>query len=156
MIPARNILVPTDLTTGSLEALRSAMELKDPTSGEIILLHALHTGPLSSLGAAQKELDARKRIIHLLTTQGMIRRDLRIILGTLSPLASILEAVHRFPVDLIVMATRGYTGLNHALAGSTAEEVVRFSPVPVLVVKIPGQEEARPCENEIQMNLHLN
>jgi len=38
-------------------------------------------------------------------------------------------------VDLIVIATHGYTGLKHVLLGSTAERVVRHAPCPVLTVR---------------------
>ena len=41
--------------------------------------------------------------------------------------------------DLIVMGTHGYTGLTHALLGSTAERVVRRAACPVLTVK--GKEK---------------
>jgi len=42
-------------------------------------------------------------------------------------------AVHN--VDLIVMATRGLTGLKHVLLGSVAERTLRIAPCPVLTVK---------------------
>ena len=42
--------------------------------------------------------------------------------------------------DLIVLSTRGYSGLKHVLLGSTAERVVRFAPCPVL---IPRGEKCR-------------
>jgi nucleotide-binding universal stress UspA family protein len=38
-------------------------------------------------------------------------------------------------VDLIMISTRGNTGLRHLTLGSTAERVVRYSPCPVLVVR---------------------
>lgn len=37
--------------------------------------------------------------------------------------------------DMVVLATHGRTGLRHALLGSVAERVVRYSPIPVLVVR---------------------
>jgi len=37
--------------------------------------------------------------------------------------------------DVIVMGTNGRTGLTHAVMGSVAEKVVRYSPIPVLIVK---------------------
>ncbi|HMJ66829.1 MAG TPA: universal stress protein, partial [Candidatus Binatia bacterium] len=37
--------------------------------------------------------------------------------------------------DLIVIATHGYSGLKHAVLGSTAERVVRHATCPVLVVR---------------------
>jgi len=37
--------------------------------------------------------------------------------------------------DLVVLGTRGLSGLEHAIVGSVAERVVRFSPAPVLTVR---------------------
>jgi len=155
----KTILVPTDLSVSSLEALRYAQDLADPSSTEIILLHALNRnneGFSKRFQSDPAELDARKKLIHLLTREGMIRRDLRIMLGNRSPLTTILEAVVRLNVDLVVLTTRGRTGFSQALVGSIAEQVVRLSPVPVLVVKMPGQEPTRLCEADIQMHLSLN
>lgn len=44
--------------------------------------------------------------------------------------------------DLIIMATRGYTGLKHAFLGSTAERVVQHASCPVLVVPPRMDEES--------------
>jgi nucleotide-binding universal stress UspA family protein len=40
--------------------------------------------------------------------------------------------------DLIVMGTHGRRGIAHALIGSDAEQVLRMSPVPVLLVRTPS------------------
>jgi len=159
MKPLKTILVPTDLSASSLAALRYAQDIADPSSTEIILLHSLNRseeGRAARFQSDPAELDARKKLIHLLTREGMIRRDLRIMLGNRSPLIAILEAIARLDVNLVVMTTHGRTGFNQALIGSIAEQVVRLSPVPVLVVKIPGQEPTRLCEADIQMHLSLN
>ena len=47
----------------------------------------------------------------------------------------IVEAAKELDVDLIVIATHGYTGWKHFAIGSTAERVVRAAPCPVLVVR---------------------
>ena len=47
----------------------------------------------------------------------------------------ITEAARTLKVDLIVIATHGYTGVNRALLGSVTERVVREAPCPVLVVR---------------------
>jgi universal stress protein A len=40
-------------------------------------------------------------------------------------------------VDLIVIATHGWTGLRHLVFGSVAEKVVRLAPCPVLTIRAP-------------------
>jgi nucleotide-binding universal stress UspA family protein len=46
----------------------------------------------------------------------------------------ILEEAKTHEADLLVVGTRGRRGLSHAVLGSTAEKLVRLSPIPVLVV----------------------
>ena len=46
--------------------------------------------------------------------------------------------------DLIVIGTRGYTGLKHMVLGSTAEKVVRYAGCPVLVVREYGNQSSAP------------
>ena len=50
-------------------------------------------------------------------------------------LIEIGEVAKESDVDLIVIATHGYTGWKHFAIGSTAERVVRAAPCPVLVVR---------------------
>jgi nucleotide-binding universal stress UspA family protein len=47
---------------------------------------------------------------------------------------TIIERAREEQVDVIVMATRSRSGINHALFGSTAEDVVRSGVAPVLLV----------------------
>ena len=51
------------------------------------------------------------------------------------PPKEIVRAAREFYADLIVISTRGYTGLKHALADSVTDAVVRCAPCPVLVVR---------------------
>lgn len=44
-------------------------------------------------------------------------------------------------IDLIVMSTRGHGGFNRWVLGSTADGVVRKSPVPVLLVRVGEPQE---------------
>jgi nucleotide-binding universal stress UspA family protein len=48
--------------------------------------------------------------------------------------ATILEQIRRFRADLVVLGSHGHGALYHLLAGSVAEELLRKSSVPVLVV----------------------
>jgi nucleotide-binding universal stress UspA family protein len=48
---------------------------------------------------------------------------------------AIARVAEEIGADLLVMGTRGHTGLKHALLGSVAERTLRHSPCPVLTVK---------------------
>jgi nucleotide-binding universal stress UspA family protein len=51
-----------------------------------------------------------------------------------------VEFAKTHEVDLIVMATRGLSGLNRFLLGSVAERVVRAAPCPVLTLNTHEEE----------------
>jgi nucleotide-binding universal stress UspA family protein len=51
------------------------------------------------------------------------------------PSHGIIALAQELPADLIVMGTRGLTGIQHVLLGSVAERTVRLAPCPVLTVK---------------------
>jgi nucleotide-binding universal stress UspA family protein len=51
------------------------------------------------------------------------------------PATVIEEEAQRLGADLIVIGTRGLSGLKHLLLGSVAERVVQRAPCPVLTVK---------------------
>jgi universal stress protein A len=60
-----------------------------------------------------------------------------------APHLEITQFAESDQIDLIIIATHGYTGFKHALLGSVAENVVRFAPCPVLVVKVQEREFVR-------------
>ena len=53
----------------------------------------------------------------------------------------IVEDAKKWKADLIVLGTHGRRGIRRLVMGSDAEEIVRTSPVPVLLVrsKMPGK-----------------
>jgi nucleotide-binding universal stress UspA family protein len=52
------------------------------------------------------------------------------------PYDEIIKKAVEFNANLIVLGTHGRTGLDHVLFGSTAEKVVRKSPIPVMTIRI--------------------
>jgi len=57
------------------------------------------------------------------------------VLSGAPPFDEICRLAQTIPADLVVMPTRGRTGLKHVFLGSTAERVVQHSPCPVLVTR---------------------
>ena len=50
----------------------------------------------------------------------------------------IIDAVRRHSVDVVVMGTRGLTGLKHVVLGSVAERTIRHASCAVLTVQDPN------------------
>jgi len=66
--------------------------------------------------------------------------DVEPLLVTGIPETRILEVAERNNARIIVMGSRGRTGLPHLLMGSKAERVVQLSPVPVTIVKAKSND----------------
>lgn len=66
-----------------------------------------------------------------------------------SPAREVVDFATEEGIDVIVMGTHGRAGVDRLLLGSVAERVVRSSPVPVLTVRVSGDEgsaESAPDE----------
>ncbi len=138
------ILVAIDFSPESERALRAARELARRSQGRLTLAHVR---PLSDVRAAvvEERVDLLKgragslgeamarhyeERLKSLATGG--RRETRKILSGKPSLALRREARHGY--DLLVMGSRGRGGVTAALLGSTVQEILTRSPVPVLVV----------------------
>jgi nucleotide-binding universal stress UspA family protein len=141
--PYRCVLVPTDFSPDSDAAIAFAREVVTRSGGKLVLLHAYDLPSLvltgSALAAAHLEKtladSARDKLAELRASL----RDLTVesYVSAARPDPAIFEAADRVHADLIVMGTRGRSGLSHVLLGSTAERVIRRAHVPVVTVKGP-------------------
>ncbi|HET8761129.1 MAG TPA: universal stress protein [Nitrospiria bacterium] len=141
-IEVTTILVPTDFSDGSLQAMRYAMGLSELLGARVVFLHVVEppaygvelTGTYPGIAPdVTKKLAA---MMHDWVEQVMVRGarvEWHLEMG--SAFAEILAAVERYGADLIVMGTHGRTGLSHLLLGSVAARVVQHAPCPVLTVK---------------------
>ena len=66
-------------------------------------------------------------------------KDYRLLLKEGTVFSEIIKTASEEGANMIVMGTQGRTGFDEMLMGSTAERVVRKSPVPVLTVRLPGK-----------------
>jgi nucleotide-binding universal stress UspA family protein len=143
----KTILVPTDFSEHAGKAIETAEILAKPLGAVIHLLHVLHlpvqavtpemavvpVGFWQDLRAhAERKLDESRKAIE---KQG-VRCATELVEDI--PGFAVAAAAKRTNADLIVMGSRGLTGLKHALLGSVAERTVRTAPCPVLTVKHDG------------------
>jgi universal stress protein A len=145
------ILVPVDFSKHSEAAMELARGLAQNFHAEICLLHVYSDaitwsppyGPpmpvdhgLRIERAALEQFDEwrEKTCPADLTVTSFIRRG--------DPSTEIVELARESQADLIVMGTRGATGLRRVLMGSVAERTVRCAPCPVITTKsdLPGDE----------------
>jgi nucleotide-binding universal stress UspA family protein len=155
MIDLQRILVPTDFSKHSQNALLYAAAFAEKFGAELYLLHVVQdlalfipeavsvappiAPPVEQLTAAVREaLDrvVRESKLEKVTIHQEVRE------GT--PFYEIIQMAKEKDIDLIVMGTHGHTGLAHVLLGSVTEKVVRKAPCPVLTVRHPEHEFVHP------------
>lgn len=138
-----NVLVPIDFSVASLAALEFALPLVKRFGAELNMVHVFEPDYLLATIAAMPlnvpELEVGRRVRRHLKDVArkhgieLRRENIHYLKGR--PFEEICGLARDAEIDLIVIATRGNTGLKHLALGSTAERVVRFSPCPVLVVR---------------------
>jgi nucleotide-binding universal stress UspA family protein len=70
------------------------------------------------------------------------------------PAEQILKTLRSRPVpELVIVGTQGRTGLKRLIVGSVAEEVIRHSKRPVLVIGPMAQEKAHPLTVQKQLKI---
>ncbi|HVP67666.1 MAG TPA: universal stress protein [Anaeromyxobacteraceae bacterium] len=140
----KKILCPVDFSPASRDAVSAAAELARRFAGEVTLFHAY---PLPGYTLPEGTVLPSPRMLQDLADQtdrlleewrklavGMGAPSARCEKAIGDPAAEVLERAKTGGYDLLVVGTRGRTGLAHALLGSVAERVVRRSPIPVLTV----------------------
>ncbi len=145
MVHIETILVPIDFSEHASRALDHAIELAEHFGAELHLLHSYPLPPALASAAygacVPPDLDVafRKAANEQLRecAEKVAARGLHVETNATSvPAADAISAyAEKARVDLIVMGTRGLTGLKHALLGSVAERTVRMAPCPVMTLK---------------------
>ena len=139
----KTILVPVDFSEPSLSALRCAAAFAEHFGAQLVLLHVVEPMatpdmeylPMSISPEQFVKLATRK--LQVLSKPQDSRPSLvaQALVRTGKPFREITEAARELKADLILIATHGYTGLERALLGSTAERVVRHAPCPVMTLR---------------------
>ncbi len=133
------ILVPVDFSDDSLRALGFARLLAGRFEGRLHLMHVVeleHT-PLEPGGLTSRfEKEPALRGKYEEALRDMLagsEGDVTVAEGSVA--GEILWWREKLGADLIVLGSRGLKGLKRVLVGSVAEQVTRFSEVPVTIVK---------------------
>ncbi|MEA2693350.1 MAG: hypothetical protein QOJ16_2737 [Acidobacteriota bacterium] len=149
----RTILSATDFSAPADVALAWAQSIARSHGATVELVHALNLPLVSAemVAPTAEFLDAVELAARQLLSETVARSrtdgcpmEARLAFG--QPSQIVLDLAHELAPDLIVMGTRGLTGLRHLLVGSTTERVVQHAETPVLSV----HPDNRPPEGSIR------
>ena len=142
----KKILVPCDFTDSAIQAFKFAIEIAKQSKGDVSVLYVIELpvmydtviAPALSfeevyLKDAKEHAESNfSKMLAKWPNEGT-KPKLYVEYGAVAP------AINRFvgekKIDLVVMGTKGATGLKEFFVGSNTEKIVRQSIVPVISVK---------------------
>lgn len=145
----RRLLVPTDGSTLSKKAVRSAIELAATLGADVVALNVVPRYPTSFMdGALNIPVTEVARVERQWAEQGQALADaVRVAADAAGVKAkavtvrsdlvaeAIMAAARKHKCDLVVMASHGRKGLKRLLLGSETQHVLTHGTVPVLVLR---------------------
>jgi nucleotide-binding universal stress UspA family protein len=148
MLSIGKILVPTDFSACSSEALRWARIVGAKFGARIDVLHVWEPPryvipeiAIQMPGEPQQSLldfakaEASKEMEAFISPGSDQSPPVQARLQSGDPTDTIIQLAESDRYDLIIMGTHGRTGISHLLLGSVAEKVVRRAPCPVMTIR---------------------
>lgn len=147
MFAPKSILVPTDFSEFSDNALEKAYDIAKQYKAKVYLLHVIGVVRTCAVDycfdqqtideldrkAAESSRDMMQKQIEKVVKSKDVEITAHLTKGT--PYEEILKEQEARDIDLIVIASHGRTGILGHLLGSVAEKVVRGAKCPVVLVK---------------------
>jgi universal stress protein A len=147
VIGIRSILVPIDFSPASKRALQYAGLFAQQFGTKIHLIHVCENYAYAAdvdfgavLPPLAQTVAARKKELAKFARKFVDTRNLgKIVVRPGRPFEEIVKFAKQ--VDLVIIATHGYTGFRHLLLGSTTEKVVRYATCPVLTFRVKNSSK---------------
>jgi nucleotide-binding universal stress UspA family protein len=148
--PMKTVLSLIDFSDTSDPVLEAASELARAFHAKIVLAHVFKPAavpneysPLVEDFGAADENRAREELLQMrreLEGDGLTAESILLY----GPAAAAIRAeAERIAADFIVLGSHGHGALYDLFAGSTAADLLRLAPCPVLVVPVTGQVPSR-------------
>ena len=141
----KRILVPLDGSPLAAKVLPHVQELAKSTGAAVILLRVAFTHVLPNADPIETQVTAVQEAERYVMERAKalqavgVRAEGKVRYG--DPVEEILDHVAPDQIDLIAMATHGRTGLKRVVLGSVTEQVLRRTPVPMLLWRVHPLEE---------------
>ncbi len=146
----RVLVVAVDFSKCSEAAVEAAVSLAKTFKGVIHLVHAFDlpvplfnpyavSVPVAYVNEAREAASQKlEELSEKVRAEGV---EVHSHLGEIPAAPTIVRVAEEVGADLVLVGTRGHTGVKHALLGSVAERTVRTAPCSVLTVK-DGEDDA--------------
>jgi universal stress protein A len=149
MFAPKRILVPTDFSTYSDNALRHAIDIARQYHATVFLLHVIDSNVQQCAvdyclsDAVMKGIEQESTV----RSNDMLQQQITRVSGNAAdigitpylkrgiPYDEILKEQGEKNIDLIVIASHGRTGIRRILIGSVAEKIMRSAQCPVMLVR---------------------
>ncbi len=141
------VVAATDLSEPSLPAVHAAKAVAKAAGAKLSVVHVVdapHPSQVSFVQAVssaasreehvREEIDAARARLREVIGTSEVDTDARVVVG--QPSEAIVDLADELRPDVLVVASRGRTGLARLLLGSVAGRVVRHAPCSVLVVRL--------------------
>ncbi len=140
----KKILVPIDGSNTSNKALDYAIKMAQSEKAQIRMVHCIdelsllggheYTGELIGLARDNAEKILKTGLVA--ASAANVTADTLVIDRVGQRLGeSVADAAGDWGADLIVIGTHGRRGIGRVLLGSGSEQIMRMSPVPVLMIR---------------------
>ncbi|HUS13209.1 MAG TPA: universal stress protein [Pyrinomonadaceae bacterium] len=147
----KSILCPTDLTTGSDQALRYALALARAYQARLTAFHCEPPNREEELMQTELKASFEQSLFQQLGPAELATIEWeRVVEQSSDPGNAIIEFAAERSVDLIVMRSRRRLH-RAALLGSTAESVCRSAPCPVLVMHTDERDWVEEATHEVTL-----
>ncbi|MDQ6668218.1 MAG: universal stress protein [Thermoproteota archaeon] len=145
-IQMRKILVPIDGSECSLNAAKYAIKVAKDENAELFCIHVIASVPYGYASSPPaidqyfKDIEEKAqswfdKVRDMAKNEGIPELKTETFANVKSVIGSIIDYATGRDVDLIVIGTRGRTGLKRFLMGSVANGVVQHAHCPVLLVR---------------------
>lgn len=142
----KRILVPTDFSRVANNALKYAIELAGAFKAELYLYHVYHIHKVDynpylpeDEQPFKKQVERQMELTKLKFEEDIARKGLSVhtIVDQDSIFFLFKNKIKNLGIDLVVMGSKGASGLERVVFGSVAANVMEIAEIPVLVVP-PG------------------
>ncbi len=155
----KRILIPVDGSETSNKALVAGLQMAREMSASVRLVHAVNE--MAYLGGLDPYGTYSGDVIGMMREGGArVLTDAMAVAKSAGASASqvlldepgqrlgevVAEAAKLWSADLVVVGSHGRRGIGRVLLGSGAEQILRLSPVPVLVVRSDSPKAAAAAD----------